>query len=582
MKILIVRDQLNPRMIQGMLPWLGNDKLLTNNHQLALMEPSRVELHSLASLRELIKTGDYDFAVAYENPNNVIYDDYFLATLNARQIIINEGRHLYVPQSQIREIRTPNGATLRPYQAQMVEFALQRKRVGLFVDMGLGKTLATLATLAELFDKGELDPRKPVLIVAPIMVALDTWSREARKWGYDIDIFINIKLTPKKRTKLLDRLENIDKPTILTTNPQQIGSIIEYYTERYKPFPFECIVIDELSLFKSSETNRFRDMSLLTEHVKYFIGLTGTPAPNSLLDVWSQMIIIDQRNKSLLMSNYFAYRNKFFQPAVTDKRTGQIYSWKLKPNAEHAIYERLKPTVISMRGEGLVDLPGITYVNEEVPLPPKVLAEYNKFENEIRSQFADDEKDIFSNIDGDTVEVKTRANLASKLIQLASGAMYHGDGPDDYTVYHNAKLERLKEIVESATSPILVFYMWKSDIKRAREFVEFAELRSTDPNGPDVIRRWNNGEIPVLFVQPQSVGHGLNIQEGGHTIIWLTPTWMNEVYRQANTRLYRPGQKNPVQVIHLIAKGTIDSEVIERLDNKEEGQQELLDALNPN
>lgn len=582
MKILIVKDPLNRAMIQGIIPWLAGDLLLTDNPQLAQMSPNTVRLQSTRELVESIRSGKYDFAVAYNSPQHVVDDDYFLASINGNKVIVNDQRVFYTPQTIIREIHTPNGATLRPYQVQMVEFVLKKKRAGLFVDMGLGKTLATLAAINELLTNGELNPTKPILIVAPIMVALDTWSREAEKWGYDIDVLVNIRLSKKKRAKLFEQLDSVNKPTILTTNPEQLDNIIKHYTDRYEPFPFECVVIDELSLFKSSETKRFTNMSMLTKNVKYFIGLTGTPAPNSLLDIWSQMMLIDPANKQLLSENFYKYRSHYFEPDMVNKNTGQVYKWKLKPNADQAIFERMRPTVIALRSEGLVDLPELTFIDEEISLPPNIMKAYREFEKEIRSQFQDDEQECFSTIDGDEIVVRNRAVLASKLLQLAAGAVYTEDPSEPYIVYHNAKFERLKEIVETATSPILVFYNFKSDIERARKFIEFETLRSNDPNVRDVIRRWNNGEIPVLFVHPQSAGHGLNIQDGGHTIIWLTMTWMNEVYRQANARLHRTGQTKPVQVIHLIAQGTIDTEVISRLNDKEDGQQNLLNALKPN
>lgn len=582
MKILIVKDPLNRAMIQGIIPWLAGDTLLTDNPQLAQMSPHTVRLQSTRELVESIRSGKYDFAVAYNSPQHVVDDDYFLASINGNKVIVNDQRVFYTPQTIIREIHTPSGATLRPYQVQMVEFVLKKKRAGLFVDMGLGKTLATLAAINELLTNGELNPTKPILIVAPIMVALDTWSREAEKWGYDIDVLVNIRLSKKKRAKLFEQLDSVNKPTILTTNPEQLDNIINHYTDRYEPFPFECVVIDELSLFKSSETKRFTNMSMLTKNVKYFIGLTGTPAPNSLLDIWSQMMLIDPANKQLLSENFYKYRSHYFEPDMVNKNTCQVYKWKLKPNADQAIFERMRPTVIALRSEGLVDLPELTFIDEEISLPPNIMKAYREFEKEIRSQFQDDEQECLSTIDGDEIVVRNRAVLASKLLQLAAGAVYTEDPSEPYIVYHNAKFERLKEIVETATSPILVFYNFKSDIERARKFIEFETLRSNDPNVRDVIRRWNNGEIPVLFVHPQSAGHGLNIQDGGHTIIWLTMTWMNEVYRQANARLHRTGQTKPVQVIHLIAQGTIDTEVIARLNDKEDGQQNLLNALKPN
>ena len=589
MKALIIKDKLNQDMVNSIKLWLGKDKLITNSMELVALAPHIATLQSVNAIVHDVKKNNYDLVIAYNDPRHVVDDDYFIATTGTNKILINDQPVIYTPKSVIRIITTPNGATLRPYQTQMVDFTLKQKRVGLFVDMGLGKTLATLATINELFESKQLDPTKPILIVAPKMVALDTWAREAEKWGYDIDVLVNIGLTKRQRNKLFDKISEIQKPTILTTNPAQLENLITYFTLRYESFPFECVVIDELSLFKSSETNRFKYITTLTQNVKYFIGLTGTPAPNSLLDIWSQMIVIDPNNRYLLTPNFYTYRSKYFEPDIIDKRTGQVFKWKLKPNAEDEIYKQMRKTVISMRSDGLVDLPDVTYIDEIIPLPPKILSEYKKFEKEVRNEFKHDAKEALSTIDGNDVIVKNKAVLTSKLLQLASGAVYNnlyyptnGDDFDAYTVYHDEKLNKLKEIIETSTSPILVFYNFKSDIERARKLFKFEELNPNDPNIKDIIKRWNKGDIPVLFAHPQSTGHGLNLQDGGHTIVWLTLTWMNEVYRQANKRLHRSGQKHPVQIIHLIAKDTVDTEVVSRLNTKEDGQQKLLDSLKPN
>lgn len=589
LKALIIKDKLNQDMVNSIKLWLGQDKLITNSMELVALAPHIATLKSTNAIVQEVRKNNYDLVIAYNDPRHVIDDDYFIATTGTNKILINNQPVLYTPKSEIRTITTPNGAMLRPYQTQMVDFALKKKRVGLFVDMGLGKTLATLATINELFESKKLDSTKPILIIAPKMVALDTWAREAEKWGYDIDVLVNIGLTKRQRHKLFDKISQIEKPTILTTNPEQLENLITYFTLRYEPFPFECVVIDELSLFKSAETNRFKNITTLAQNVKYFIGLTGTPASNSLLDIWSQMIVIDPDNRYLLTPSFYSYRSKYFEPDIIDRRTGQVFKWKLKPNAEDEIYNQMRKTVISMRSDGLVDLPDVTYIDEIIPLPPKILSEYKKFEKEVRNEFKHDAKEALSTIDGNDVIVKNKAVLTSKLLQLASGAVYNNlydptnsDDFDTYTVYHDEKLNKLKEIIETSTSPILVFYNFKSDIERARKLFKFEELNPNNPNIKNIIKRWNNGDIPVLFAHPQSTGHGLNLQEGGHTIVWLTLTWMNEVYRQANKRLHRSGQKNPVQIIHLIAKDTVDTEVVSRLNTKEDGQQKLLDALKPN
>lgn len=483
-------------------------------------------------------------------------------------------------------LQTPSGATLRPYQQQMVDFAVENKRVGLLVDMGLGKTLATLAAIDTLVKSNKLDTTKPILIVAPILVAIDTWSREADKWGYDVDVKINIKLTPKKRKVLLESLlVPQEKLTFLTTNPEQLSQIYTFFHDHGIQNPFQMIIVDELSLFKSPTSNRFLTLSRNSQNVEYFFGLTGTPAPNNLLDIWSQMILISPRNKQEFGSDFFIYRNKFFMPDKIGYMDGKIYSWKLKPNADKEIYHRMSKTAISMQSEGLIDLPGIVYKNEYVTLPKKAQQKYDEL---AEATYQDLLNVLDLSLDQSNLQINNPAVLKGKLAQLATGAVYEDKNIiplDDfsisspYTVFHDAKLEKLKEIANTATSPLLVFISFKSDLDRLGKYIDYVYMDTKTGNIQEIITAWNKGEIPILVLNPASVSHGLNIQDGGHTIIWLSPIWNNEQYGQANKRLYRSGQKNTVSVIHILAKGTVDEEIMDSLAIKENNQSSLMKAL---
>lgn len=491
-------------------------------------------------------------------------------------------------------LKAPNGATLRPYQQQMVNFALENKRVGLFVDMGLGKTLATLATLDKLVKDGKIDPERPVLIVAPIMVALDTWSREAEKWGYDMDVKVNIQLSVKKREALLDTLlEPQEKLTLFTTNPAQLKPMLKYFAKKHVSSPFDVVIVDELSQFKSADTQRFDHLTQISELSDYFFGLTGTPSPNNLIDIWSQMIAIDPQNRRIFGDNFYVYRGNFFEPTQTGMRNGKevVFDWGLKRGADQAIYKKMKESAISMRSEGLIDLPKIVFDNKYVKLPPKAMKTYQKMDKVLRQELREQEDDGESkgtvlSVDGNNIEIANSAVLTSKLLQLSGGALYDNATDFDtdetnYTVFHDEKMKAVKELAENSTTPILVFYFFKSELERLRDFVEFEHLSSKMKQADvrDTIKRWNAGKIPVLVAHPGSVGHGLNLQDGGHTMVWLTTTWSNEQYRQAVKRLYRSGQKETVTVLHIIAEGTEDENVIKRLDLKESGQDELMRAL---
>lgn len=473
--------------------------------------------------------------------------------------------------------QTPNGGRLRPYQQQMMDFVLERKRVGLFVDMGLGKTLVTLTTLNKLAEEGRIDISKPVLVVAPLMVAVDTWSREADKWGYDFDVEINIRLSTKKRQELLDRVSKpLTKLTLVTTNPNQLEKINNYYQEKCQPSPFQVVVVDELSMFKAYETKRAQALQLLSRNAEYFIGLTGTPAPNSLLDVWCQLILIDSKNMSAFGANKYQYLNMFFQPDARG-RDGRVYSWALKPLAQYEIYDRMRQTVISMRSTGLIDLPDIVYTDKYVTLPAKAMKTYRELDSAIRKKLVETEETVEADLDGASIDIANSAVLSGKLCQLSSGAIYTEDR--QYTVFHDVKFQLLKELVETATSPLLIFYYFTSELERMREYFDFEHLDPDNKNMTDLISRWNKGQVPVMATHPISTSRGLNLQDGGHTIIWLTTTWSNEVYRQANKRLHRSGQTSTVNIIHIVAKGTIDEEIISRIDRKEEGQSQLMKAL---
>lgn len=495
---------------------------------------------------------------------------------------------LMTESSSLNCLKTPNGATLRPYQQQLVDFILEKKRAGLFVDMGLGKTLSTLATINELNKQHKLDVTRPILIVAPIMVALDTWSREAEKWGYDFDVIINIHKTGKKRQELFeDLLLPKSKPTLLTTNPAQLGPLLKFLESKGQSDLFQVAIVDELSQFKSVKTNRFKQLTALTKQSEYFIGLTGTPAPNNLLDLYSEVVSIDPKIKYKLGYNFFQYRSDYFRPEYTSP-TGVVYRWGLKPHSEQKIYDAVRSNVVSMKSEGLIDLPKIVFDNRYVTLPKKAHNIYMKLATKIRKQVAAAESKVNIKIDDEQdITIANSAVLTSKLLQLSSGAIYNDRDeieadPDssDYEVYQDEKFKMLKDIADTSDSPVLVFFYFKSELERMKKYFDFEYLDPSKPSeAKTLIKRWNKGEIPVLVAHPASAGHGLNLQDGGHIMVWLTLPWSNEQYRQSIKRLYRSGQTHPVSVIHIIAQDTVDEDVLQKLDLKEDGQSRLMNAL---
>lgn len=479
--------------------------------------------------------------------------------------------------------QTPNGSTVRKYQQQMINFAKDREGSGWFVDMGLGKTLATLVLLDHWMKNQVLDPTRPICIVAPIMVALDTWERECEKWGYDWDVKKNIRLTPRKRDQLLQTLIlPQEKPTLFLTNPDQLQQVREYFYSRDIPLPFEALIIDELSQFKSPTAKRNREIQPYRQTAKRFLGLTGTPASNHLVDVWNQLKLTSREETQWAGQTIHEFQDKFFIPGARNSNNFVI-RWDPKPGAEDAIFRNAAKIVVSMRTEGLVKLPGISFSNLYVTLPDTARAEYQKLENEIAEEAGDNGSAVYQLPNGPSILIPNSDVLSGKLLQLAGGAMYTDTKTHTYETLHDEKLNALDNLIESATSPLLVFYYFASDLDRIQKKYKhkIPVLDSKDKNVRTMIAKWNRGDIPVMLAHPASVGHGLNLQEGpGHTIVWFSfPNWDNDKYQQANKRLYRSGQKNVVSVIHIVAKDTIEEVMIRSLKAKERTNEKLMKAL---
>ena len=496
-----------------------------------------------------------------------------------KEIVVEPVRPLPQPTELFQ---TPNGATLRPYQQQMVDFAKDREGTGWFVDMGLGKTLSALALIDYWMKRGDLNPERPICIVAPIMVAIDTWSRECEKWGYDWDIKRNIRLTPKKRETLLSSLLlPQEKPTLFLTNPDQLNPVRNYFFSRTMPLPFESLIIDELSLFKSPTAKRNKEIAYYRRIAKKFLGLTGTPASNHLIDVWNQLKLISEEETKWAGRTIYDFQDKFFIPAAKSAQ-GFVIRWDPKSGAEDAIFRNAAKSAVSMRTKGLVELPGISYSNMFVTLPPNARKEYEKLETEIAEEMGDGGSATYQIPGGPNVLLPNSDVLSGKLLQVAGGAMYTDTKTHTFEVFHDEKLTALDNLIESSTSPLLVFYWFASDLKRIQDKYKnkIPVLDSKDKQVQNMIARWNKGEIPIMLAHPASVGHGLNLQDGGHTIVWFSyPNWDNDKYRQANKRIHRSGQTNTVSVIHIVAKDTIEEVMLHSLNAKERTNNALMKAL---
>ena len=442
-------------------------------------------------------------------------------------------------------------AILHPYQQYASEWIINHPYSALLLDMGLGKTLSTLTALELMINL--LGGVGKTLIIAPLSVAKNTWPAEIAKWDHTKGLTYSLVLGPeRKRTEALNK--DVD---LYITNRENVTWLVDYYK---KAWPFDTVVIDELSSFKASNSQRFKELRRVRPLMKRVIGLTGTPAPNSLLDLWPQMYLLDQGER--LGKTITSYRQHYFYPGAGSGHV--VYSWLLKDGSEDAIYNRIGDIAVSMKAGDYLDLPKRTTNNVEVELSKSEMMKYKQLE-----------KDFILEAGTGEIVASNAAVLTNKLLQVANGAVYDDDG--NVVEVHKRKLEALKQIVDdSQGQPVLVFYQFKHDLARLQKM--FPDGKALDIKSDDV-SDWNAGKIPILFAQPQSAGHGLNLQQGGHIIVWYSLTWSLEYYQQTNARLDRQGQTQPVIVHHLVAKGTIDEQVLRVLEGKEKGQDALLEAV---
>ncbi|UZD72947.1 DEAD/DEAH box helicase [Bacillus siamensis] len=436
------------------------------------------------------------------------------------------------------------------YQEHAIKHIIDTHAAGLFLDMGMGKTVSTLTAVSDLlYDYFDVSN---VLVIAPLRVAEDTWSRESEKWDHTSYLKVSKVLGPESsRIMALDM-----KADIYVINRENVEWLVNFYGKKW---PFDMVVIDELSSFKSSKAKRFRALKKVRPFIKRIVGLTGTPAPNSLIDLWPQMYLLDQGER--LGKTVTSYREKYFQPDQRNRTV--IYSWKLKEGAEKAIHEKVSDICISMQARDWLQLPERIDNIVKVRMTDKVKAKYKQLEKDLLLPF----------LDGDVV-ADTAAVLSNKLLQLANGAVYDENG--EIQKLHDEKLNALEDIVDAANGkPILVFYSYKHDLERIQQ--KFKKAKTLDSSRE--IADWNKGKIEMLLAHPASTGHGLNLQDGGHVIVWFGMTWSLELYQQANARLDRQGQKHSVIVNHLVTEGTVDEDVMRALEGKAVGQNALMEAV---
>lgn len=434
------------------------------------------------------------------------------------------------------------------YQQFATDFILNQSICCLMLDMGLGKTVITLTALWQLtLDSFDVSR---VLVIAPKRVAEDTWPKELAKWEHLTGLTSSLVLgSAAERKAALQR-----KAFLYIINRENVAWLVKNHY-----WDFDMVVIDELSSFKSNKAARFKAMKKVRPMVTRIVGLTGTPAPNTLLDLWPQMYLMDMGQR--LGRFVGGFRDRFFLP---DKRNREIiYSYKPREGAEVAIYALISDICISMKAADYLDMPERIDNRIEVSMSPKERKLYDDFQ-----------KDMVLSIGDEELDATNAAALSNKLLQMANGAVY---GEDKKVIpIHDRKLDALEDLVEGANGkPLLVAYWYKHDLQRIKARFKNAQCIDTAKDIDD----WNAGKIPLALIHPASAGHGLNLQDGGCTIVWFGLTWSLELYQQLNARLWRQGQKHTVVIHHIVTKGTHDEDVMRALENKDTRQSALIEAV---
>lgn len=442
------------------------------------------------------------------------------------------------------------------YQQHCINQILRIKKLGLFLDMGLGKTVTTLTAIREL--KYNRFAVRRVLVIAPKKVAEGTWTREKDKWDHTRILRVSPVLGSQAK-----RIRALNTPADLyIINRENVCWLVDYYRNSW---PFDMVVVDESSSFKSHSAKRFKALAGVSGKIDRMVELTGTPSPNGLEDLWSQVYLLDGGER--LGKRYTQFRERYFQP---DRRgaDGMVYSYAAKPGTEQSILDKISDICISMKAEDYLQLPDITYHEIPVELDAKAEKAYRELERKMVLELPEEEE----------ISVTSAAALSNKLLQLANGAVYD----EDRSVHevHGCKIEAFLELVESLQGkPVLVFYNFQHDRERILKALSGSGLRVRELKTTRDEDDWNAGLIDILLAHPASSAYGLNLQQGGNHVVWFGLTWNYELYTQANKRLHRQGQTEKVIIHHLVCTGTRDEDVMRALEKKDDVQNWVMESL---
>ncbi|HEL1837683.1 TPA: DEAD/DEAH box helicase [Streptococcus suis] len=446
--------------------------------------------------------------------------------------------------------------TLHNYQVVAKDFIIAHSYAAVILDMGMGKTATTLSAVNELmFDRFEVTK---VLVIAPLRVANTVWSDEIEQWSELRNLrYSKIVGTPKQRKVALQK-----DADIYIVNRENLPWLVEQCSPYFK---WDMVVIDELSSFKSWQSKRFKAFMTMRPYMKRVVGLTGTPSSNGLMDLFAEFKVIDGGER---LGRFIGeFRSRYFEEG---RRNGNIvYEYIPMDYAECQIQDKISDITISMKALDYLDMPELISTKKLVRMSEKEKEKYIQFKKEY----------VLSELDGLEVTAANAASLTNKLVQLSNGAVYS----DDHTVVplHEQKLDALEDILESANGePVLVAYWFKHDLDRITGRLEKLKVTSRVLKTEEDIREWNKGNVPVGLIHPAGAGHGLNLQKGGHHLVWFGLTWSLELYQQTNARLWRQGQEAETVVIqHIVTEGTIDEEILKALGNKDAQQERLIEAV---
>lgn len=444
--------------------------------------------------------------------------------------------------------------TPHSYQRYCINRVLATPALGLLLDMGLGKTVITLTAVMDL--KYNQFAVNKVLVIAPKKVAESTWAREKDKWDHLNLLRISTVLGSEAK-----RIKALNTPADLyVINRENVPWLVEHYKNAW---PFDMVIVDEFSSFKNHQAKRFKALSWVRPHIKRIVGLTGTPAPNGLLDLWAQVYLLDSGER--LGKTIGGFRERYFEP--DQRNRDRVFSYAPKAGGEEAIQRLIGDICVSMKAEDYLELPDVLNNTIPVVLDSKAQKAYDKLEQEMLLQ-----------VDESTIDAGSAAVLTNKLLQLCNGAVY--DENRNIVQIHDCKLESFMELIEGLNGkPALVFYNFQHDKERIKKALAKTQLRVRELKTPQDETDWNNRQIDILLAHPASAAYGLNLQQGGNHVIWFGLNWSLELYQQANKRLHRQGQTEKVIIHHLTVAGGVDEDVVAALENKTNTQDQLMAAL---